>query len=416
MSSRHSVLPIERRLVEHVLIRTGRIPVQIVLWNGESISVTGDEPVARVFVADRRMLWRLACHPEVSFGEGYSEGRIRVEGDLIALLESIYRRASEVSDSVVARAFSRWLERQQRNSPGGSRRNIHHHYDIRTDFYKLWLDAQLVYTCAYFPTPEGGLEEAQVAKMHHVCRKLGLQSGETVIEAGCGWGALALHMAEHYGVSVKAFNISHEQIVYARECARARGLERRVEFIEDDYRNVQGGFDAFVSVGMLEHVGLEHYSELGKVINRVLGDAGRGFLHFIGRDRERPLSAWIRHRIFPGAYPPTLRQALDILEPWGFAVLDVENLRLHYARTLEHWLDRFEASARKVSEMFTPEFVRAWRLYLAGSMVAFRTGSMQLFQIAFARRASNRIPWTRARLYAGEGEAEGTRSWIPAMS
>src|SRR5262249_54985849 len=157
-----------------------------------------------------------------------------------------------------------------------------------------------------------------------------------VVEAGCGWGALALHMARHYGVSVKAFNLSHEQIVFAREQAKREGLTSQVEFVEDDYRNISGNFDVFASVGMLEHVGRSHYRELGRVIHRSIGDRGRGLLHFIGKNRPQPLSAWIRKRIFPGGYTPALREVMDILEPHDYSVLDVENLRMHYAKTCEH--------------------------------------------------------------------------------
>ena len=259
----------------------------------------------------------------------------------------------------------------------------------------------MLYTCAYFESPEAGLEEAQEAKMDLVCRKLRLKRGETVVEAGSGWGALALHMARHYGVTVKSYNLSQEQIGHARDRAERDGLSRRVQFIEGDYRSIEGRFDAFVSVGMLEHVGLPHYGELGAVIDRCLGNGqGRGLLHFIGRDRPYPLNPWIRKRIFPGAYPPTLRQVMEgVLEPRGFSVLDVENLRLHYARTLALWRERFEKASEQVAGMFDESFVRAWRLYLAGSEASFTTGWLQLFQVVFARRGDNEFPWTRAGLY-----------------
>jgi cyclopropane-fatty-acyl-phospholipid synthase len=282
----------------------------------------------------------------------------------------------------------------------GSKKHIHHHYDIGNDFYELWLDDQRAYTCAYFPTPSVTLEEAQRAKMDHVCRKLWLRPGETVVEAGCGWGGLALHMARHYGVSVKAFNISHEQIVYARRRAETEGLASRVEFIEDDYRNISGRFDAFVSVGMLEHVGPNHYHELGRTIDRALAGDGRGLIHSIGQNRSGSLiNPWIRKRIFPGAYPPGLREMAALLEPSGFSVLDVENLRLHYAKTLRHWLTRFDAAEDQVARLFDPTFVRMWRVYLAGSAAAFLAGELQLFQVVFARPRVNEIPWTRAGLY-----------------
>ncbi|HEX5228792.1 MAG TPA: cyclopropane-fatty-acyl-phospholipid synthase family protein, partial [Bryobacteraceae bacterium] len=293
------------------------------------------------------------------------------------------------------------------------------HYDLGNDFYKLWLDERLLYTCAYFPTPSSTLEQAQVAKMDHVCRKLRLQPGETVVEAGCGWGGLGLHMAREYGVRVKAYNISREQIAYARERARAEGMSDRVEYIQDDYRNIAGKFDVFVSVGMLEHVGLAHYRELSEIVHRTVGDTGRGLLHFIGRNSPAVFSRWIRKRIFPGAYAPSLRESLMVLEPKEFSVMDVENLRLHYAKTLEHWLERFEKSWHQVTQMYDVRFARAWRLYLAGSIAAFRTGNLQLFQILFAGSKRDPIFWTRDPLYVGDKPVEIVREkvkWKHAVS
>ena len=179
----------------------------------------------------------------------------------------------------------------------------------------------------------------------------------------------------------------------------AEGLDAQVQFIEDDYRNVDGQFDAFVSVGMLEHVGVDQYEVLGALIDRCLKHNGRGLIHSIGRDRPSPMTPWIERNIFPGACPPSLSQMMQIFEPFGFSVLDVENLRLHYAKTLEHWLGRYEANAERVAQMFDPAFVRAWRLYLAGSVAAFRSGDMQLFQVSFNRSGQNGIPWTRQYLY-----------------
>ncbi|HET7757181.1 MAG TPA: cyclopropane-fatty-acyl-phospholipid synthase family protein, partial [Steroidobacteraceae bacterium] len=254
-------------------------------------------------------------------------------------------------------------------------------------------------TCAYFPEPGMSLEDAQTAKLDYVCRKLQLQPGDAVVEAGCGWGALALHMARRYGVRVRAFNISHEQVAYARERAAREGLAGRVEYVEDDYRSISGRYDAFVSVGMLEHVGLRNYPVLGRIARRGLGSNGRGLIHSIGRNHPAPLQPWIEKRIFPGAYPPSLGQMARIFEPWDLSVLDVENLRLHYAQTLRHWLAGFEAASERVRAMFDERFVRMWRLYLAGSIAGFTTGTLQLFQVLFATRDNNDIAWTRAHLY-----------------
>ncbi len=386
------VLSWEKGLLKRILKAMGNPPIEVTLWDGETLRLA-PSPVARIAIRNRGAFYKVLLNPNLHFGDAYSEGSIEVEGDLVRFLESVADTGT---------AFQRFLGRLPRPRPNtlkASKENIHHHYDIGNDFYRLWLDDEMVYTCAYYPTPEASLEEAQQAKMEHVCRKLQLKPGETVVEAGCGWGSMARYMARHYGVRVKAYNISHEQISYARERAKKEGLADRIEYIEDDYRNIQGDFDAFVSIGMLEHVGKKHYQELGGVIDRSLKEAGRGLIHSIGRNRPELMNPWIEKRIFPGAYPPTLGEMMAIFEPFAFSVLDVENLRLHYAKTLGHWLERFEARRGEVEKMFDERFVRAWRLYLAGSKAAFTTGSLQLFQVLFARPRKNDIPWTRTHLY-----------------
>jgi cyclopropane-fatty-acyl-phospholipid synthase len=211
-------------------------------------------------------------------------------------------------------------------------------------------------------------------------------------------------MARYYGVKVKAFNVSREQLAYARERAARAGLSGRVEFIDDDYRNVRGQFDAFVSIGMLEHVGLHRFRSLASVLRRaVRRDGGRGLLHFIGRDVPRPTNAWIRKRIFPGGYTPTVAEvATRILGPAEMSIIDVENLRLHYAQTLAHWGERFTAIRQNVQDEFGEPFARAWELYLVGSQGAFATGWLQLFQIVFAPTGSAPPFMTRDTIYASE--------------
>jgi cyclopropane-fatty-acyl-phospholipid synthase len=394
------VFSAEKLLLARMMESLGNPPLELVLWDGQEIASASEAPLARVLIRDRGALLKLIANPELGFGEMYTAGRIEVQGVLVDCLEAIYRALPRTDHGQIGKKLLAPFNGTRRNTVPKARRNIRHHYDIGNDFYKLWLDRDMVYTCAYFSDRSMGLEEAQAAKLDYVCRKLRLAPGETVVETGCGWGALALHMAKHHGVTVKAFNISEQQIAYARERARAEGLDRRVEFIEDDYRNVVGEFDAFVSVGMLEHVGIDQYQALGAVIDRCLTGAGRGLIHTIGRDRPSPMTPWIERNIFPGACPPSLGQMMQIFEPFDFSVLDVENLRLHYAKTLEHWLERYEANIERVAKMFDPAFVRAWRLYLAGSLAAFRSGDMQLFQVSFNRSGQNRIPWTRQYLYS----------------
>jgi cyclopropane-fatty-acyl-phospholipid synthase len=392
---------IESRLLRHLLHSLGDAPIRISLGNGEPVSTSRAGDATGIRIANGAALAKLIINPDLHFGDAYTDGLIEVEGDLVKLIETVFlhRRGASMPLFGGRSRLAGWMNRSHPNSLSSARRNIHRHYDIGNDFYRLWLDSRMVYTCAYFPDPAMTLEAAQVAKMDHVCRKLRLSPQDTVVEAGCGWGALSMHMAARYGVRVKAFNISSEQVKHARASARAAGLEGRVEFIEDDYRNIQGRFDAFVSVGMLEHVGRNQHGELGRVIDRCLRENGRGLIHSIGQSQGMALNPWIEKRIFPGAYPPTLAEMAAMLEARAFSVLDVENLRLHYALTLEHWLRRYEEAQECVRAMFDERFVRAWRLYLSGSLAAFRTGELQLYQVVFNRDSNNEVPWTRAHLY-----------------
>jgi cyclopropane-fatty-acyl-phospholipid synthase len=391
----------ERWLIAKLLRMAGAPPVRFQLWNGEIIEPENRQVEFTLHLSDPKALYALMANPNLAFGDLYSAGRIRVEGDLPELMEALYRAIH-----AARKTWPKWLEAFWRNhtpratSIPEARENIHHHYDLGNDFYQLWLDqAAMQYTCAYYEREELTLEQAQLAKLEHVCRKLRLKPGMTVVEAGCGWGGLARYMASHYGVKVDSYNISREQLTYARARAEEDGLSHLVNYVEDDYRNISGQYDAFVSVGMLEHVGKENYPELSDVIKRSLKPDGIALLHSIGRNRPMLMNAWIEKRIFPGAYPPGIGELIGICEQGGFSVLDVENLRLHYAQTLTHWMARFTENEQKVADMYDEHFTRAWRMYLAGSIAAFRVGSLQLFQVVFTPESNNQIPRNRHDLY-----------------
>lgn len=389
----------EKMAFRKLLSIIGNPPIRFTLWDGSDFYASDSEPVGRILIHDRKSFLNMLLSPNLKFGDGYSTGSIDVEGDFIECLKTLILAVPREVDMGVIGRLQQFFPNTHASSLSSSRDNIYRHYDIGNDFYKLWLDNEMVYTCAYYTSDSATLEEAQLAKMDHVCRKLRLKPGDQVVEAGCGWGALARHMVRHYGVKVRAFNISREQIRYAQECAKAEGLDDRIEYIEDDYRNITGQYDVFVSVGMLEHVGSENYATLGKVIDRCLKKNGRGLIHSVGRNSQEPVSEWVEKRIFPGSYVPTLRQMMDVFEPSSFSILDVENLRLHYARTLRDWLNRFDAASDEVEQMYDASFVRAWRLYLGGCSASFSSGNLQLFQLLFTREHNNDIPWTRDYLY-----------------
>jgi cyclopropane-fatty-acyl-phospholipid synthase len=402
-TSRHVPRAIDRWALAGLARGLDGVPVRLTLWDGSTRSASREPAVATVAIRDRATLWRLLASTDLTFGEAYMNGRLDVEGDLVGFLTGVARRFERRQRQVRAVPWFR------RRGSGISRatRNARHHYDLGNDFYRLWLDDQLVYTCGYFATPEVSLDQAQRDKLEYVARKLALRPGERVVEAGCGWGALALHLAREHGVHVRAWNVSREQVAWARRRALEEQLQDRVEFIEGDYRSIDATCDAFVSVGMLEHVGATHYPVLGAVMDRCLHpERGRGLLHFIGRNVPAATGAWITRYIFPGGYLPTVREAVEgALEPHGFSVLDVENLRRHYTLTLAHWLERFENAGADVSARYGERFRRMWRLYLAEAQAGFRGGSLQLFQVTFARGQNDGMPWTRSGLYAAASAA-----------
>lgn len=403
---KQKVTTLDRWLVNKMVDVVGNPPVRISLWDGVEVTPPCDEPVAVLVYHDRSALFKTILDPELNWGDLYCSKRVEFDGDMAKFMQTIYLGMLEKGKPGLTRKTIKWLgHRSIFNSFDKAKENIHHHYDIGNDFYKLWLDeAQMQYTCAYFPRENMTLEEAQNAKLHHICRKLELKAGDRVVEAGCGWGGLARFMATHYGVHVTAYNISRQQIKYARQRAQDEGLAEQVNYILDDYRHIKGQFDVFVSVGMLEHVAIRDYEELGEVIKRSLKADGRGLIHAIGRTAPGPMNAWIERRIFPGAQPPALSEMMRVFEPNLLAVNDIENLRLHYSRTLHFWAQRFEQHREQITELMDEKFVRAWSLYLYGSIAAFDAGKLQLYQVVFTNPQNNDITWSREHLYELERE------------
>jgi len=353
--------------------------------------------------------------PELRLGEAYMDGTLRVEQGSIADLLAIV--LGQTTDGMPpAWAFPQWTLRylyrrwQQLNGPTRARRNVAHHYDLDGRLYSLFLDADRQYSCAYFENPDQSLDDAQLAKKRHLAAKLLVGDGRRVLDIGCGWGGLALYLAEFCRTKVTGITLSQEQWRRAGERAVERNLTRSVEFRMQDYRDLEEKFDRIVSVGMFEHVGVVFYDAFFRKAAELLADDGVMLLHTIGRS-EGPnvTNPWIAKYIFPGGYIPALSEVLPSIERAGLLVTDIEILRLHYAETLKHWRDRFMAHREEVERIYDQRFVRMWEFYLAASEMAFREQAMMVMQIQLTKRQGV-VPITRdyiareeARLRALEG-------------
>jgi cyclopropane-fatty-acyl-phospholipid synthase len=358
------------------------------------------EPGATIRLHDSSLSRKLFFNPELHAGEAYMDGRLTlVDCSLEDFMEvfSINRgtMASHPLQQVLRRVSRMLRPFQQRNPVGRAQRNVAHHYDLSRELYKLFLDEDLQYSCAYFLSPGDSLEEAQENKKRHIAAKLRLQPGQRVLDIGCGWGGLALDIARRADVEVLGVTLSEEQHRLANEEARERGLDGRVRFELRDYREVQGRFDRIVSVGMFEHVGVHRYDEFfGKVFD-LLTDDGIALLHSIGHmSPPGTASPWLRKYIFPGAYSPALSEVFAATERQHLWVNDVEVLRVHYADTLVHWIRRFQRNRERIAEIYDERFCRMWEFYLISVETMFRTGAQMVFQTQLSR-TRDAAPLTR---------------------
>jgi len=338
--------------------------------------------------------------PEVRFGEAYMDGSLVVEqGSIADVLALILGQRRDGKPPFWARPqwLIRYLYRRlmQFNPPPRARRNVAHHYDLDSQLYSLFLDADRQYSCAYFESPGQSLDDAQLAKKRHLAAKLVLAPGQRVLDIGCGWGGLALYIAELTGARVTGITLSKEQHAIADVRAAEKRLAQAPEFRLQDYRDVTDRFDRIVSVGMFEHVGVGHYDAFFHKCAELLDDDGVMLLHSIGRS-EGPnvTNPWIAKYIFPGGYIPALSEVLPAVERSGLLVTDVEILRLHYAETLKSWRERFLAHRGEAERLYDDRFVRMWEFYLAAAEMAFREQAMMVFQLQLTKRQGV-VPMTR---------------------
>jgi cyclopropane-fatty-acyl-phospholipid synthase len=393
-------------LIEAMAQSRPDISFEVAFWDGELQRFGDGPPAFSLHFKNKRAVRRVLRDGFLGFGEEYMHGGLAVEGDLQQLLRlGLETRYRDLHLSFWNKVKAAFFYLTRRNTLGGSRRNIAHHYDLGNDFYRLWLDKSMTYSCAYFRSANDSLEQAQDQKHEHICRKLNLQPGETLLDIGCGWGAMLIYAAKHYGVRGVGCTLSRNQFDYARERIKEEGLEGQVTVLFQDYRTLDGTYDKFVSIGMFEHVGKKFIPTYFDVVKRVLKPGGVGLLHTIGRDRHMEVSAWVQKYIFPGGYLPALDEIVRAMGQHGMTVNDVENLRLHYGRTLDEWARRFEAQVDTVREMFDDTFVRMWRLFLNSSSAGFKYGDNRVFHVTFTNGLNNRLPMTRDHLYLPEAPA-----------
>jgi cyclopropane-fatty-acyl-phospholipid synthase len=379
----------------------------------------GDRGVAdppRVALRDRKAEWELLRRPELAFGELYMNGRADVvHGTLDEVLGTVSRNAMRND----APAWLRLLFKtrialralHQRNDPNRARRNVAHHYDIGNDLYSLFLDEDQQYSCAYFENDAQTLEEAQLAKRRHIAAKLFVEPGQSVLDIGCGWGGLGLYLARTAGANVTGVTLSQEQLAVANQRAAEAGLSNHARFELQDYRRVRGKFDRIVSVGMFEHVGVNYFKQFFEKIAASLNDDGIALLHTIGRtDGPGATSPWVVKYIFPGGYIPGLSEIVPHIERAGLIILDIEVLRLHYAKTLQVWADRFQANRKKAKAMYDERFCRMWEFYLTGARFAFLYEHHVVWQIQLAKDIYALPHITRDYIAARENELRARES------
>jgi cyclopropane-fatty-acyl-phospholipid synthase len=355
----------------------------------------------RAQIKDARWIGRILRNPELRVGEAYMDGALTLcDRSIYHLLDLVWTNIYG-DDGTAQNRGSAWLSRmmQGANPPSRARRNVAHHYDLGDALYRLFLDDDMQYSCAYFARPDMSLDEAQAAKKAHIARKLAIKPGHRVLDIGSGWGGLALGLARLGASDVLGITLSSEQLATARKRATEQGLGNQVHFELADYRSLDGQFDRIVSVGMLEHVGARHYSEYFARIARLLSDDGVALIHTIGRTTPPGVTnPWIDKYIFPGGYIPALSELMRHIEQLRLHVLDIEVLRLHYAETLRAWRKRFLDNADQAAALYDERFVRMWDFYLSGSELSFRHGDHVVFQLQLGRR-QDAVPLVRDYLY-----------------
>jgi cyclopropane-fatty-acyl-phospholipid synthase len=403
------------------LIKTGLLHItypdgtQRHYGNGSGLDVS-------LTIHNAKTIRALTLSPDLALGEAYMDARITVANDAIEdLIRLVLRNKRPAAFPAWVRVLDRTRfhlrHRALRNTAKSAKANVAHHYDISDDFYRMFLDDDMQYSCAYFTDDTLTLEQAQAAKKAHIAAKLRLKPDLHVLDIGCGWGGMALTLARDFGVRVTGVTLSENQLATARARANAANLSDRITFRLMDYRNLDGPFDRIVSVGMLEHVGLPHYADYFTKISALLAPDGVALIHTIGRCAPpAPQSRWMQKYIFPGGYIPALSELAPAMEASGLWSTDIEIWRLHYAKTLRHWRTRFDTHRDSIAQIYDDRFIRMWRYYLTACILGFEEQHQAVFHLQMSHRR-DAVPLTRSYLYEPTHSPERrTKNVVPIHS
>ncbi len=383
--------------LKEVLRHSFTIPVQVTYADGKVEQYGNGSPVVKITFHRNFGPKDLMNHASLTLGEAYMNKEIEVEGSLEKLIESAYESAeSFMNDSKLAHFIGKHAHTEKK-----SMEDVQSHYDIGNDFYKLWLDRTMTYSCAYFKHPDDSLEQAQINKVHHILDKLCPEKGGTLLDIGCGWGTLMLCACKEYGLDVSGITLSEEQYEFVKKRIRVEGLEDRAHVYLEDYRELRHGpYDYITSVGMFEHVGKENLGQYFKVVSDYLKDDGVALIHGITRQQGGASNAWIDKYIFPGGYVPGLCENLQHIIDAGMQVADLEMLRRHYQKTLEIWDDNFRKALPEIRKIEDERFIRMWDLYLQACAASFASGNIDVVQYLITKGASGKnLPKTREYMY-----------------
>lgn len=375
---------------------------EVCYWDGDTIAYGRGEPVAKIVFNKPLAVNFETDNIVLAFGEAYMDGVVDFEGSMEEIINIVEKNRENINGGITGKIIS-LIGSIAGNSKARQKQNIQHHYDLGNDFFSLWLDETMSYSCAYFNRPGDTLYQAQLQKIDHSLKKLQLKPGERLLDIGCGWGWLIIKAARDYGARALGITLSEEQFSAVRERVKDLGLTHLVDVRLANYLDLAGEdycFEKIVSVGMFEHVGKENLTKYMEAVDKLLLPGGVSLLHSIMGTDEHPVNPWIDKYIFPGGYIPSLREIVWLLPGYNFHLLHAESLRLHYAMTLDRWYENFQKHITVVREKFGERFVRMWELYLSSCASSFRVSGLNVYQLLFSKGLNNKLPLTLEHIYS----------------